>query len=88
VFSTAFRPALGPTQPPIQCVPGTLPPGVKRPGLEADHSPPSIDDVKNGRATALRPHGIVLNLLSPGTTLPFTCSHKGRGLAKDESPIQ
>jgi hypothetical protein len=33
------RPALGPTQPPIQWVPATLPLGVKRPGREADHSP-------------------------------------------------
>jgi hypothetical protein len=32
--------ALGPTQPPIQWVPGALSLGVKRPGREADHSPP------------------------------------------------
>jgi hypothetical protein len=32
------RPALGPTQPPIQWEPGALTPGVKRPGREADHS--------------------------------------------------
>jgi len=37
--------ALGPTQPPIQGVPGALW-GVKRPGREADHSPPSNDEVK------------------------------------------
>jgi len=30
---------LGPTQPAIQWVPGTLFLGVKRPGREADHSP-------------------------------------------------
>jgi hypothetical protein len=30
-----------PTQPRIQCVPGALSPGVKRPGREADHSPPT-----------------------------------------------
>jgi hypothetical protein len=35
------RPALGPTQPPIQWVPGALSLGVKRAGREADHSPPS-----------------------------------------------
>jgi hypothetical protein len=28
-------------------VPGTLPLGVKRPGREADHSPPSSAEVKN-----------------------------------------
>jgi hypothetical protein len=41
------RPALGPTQPPIQWVPGVLYPGVNRPGREADHSPPSSTEVKN-----------------------------------------
>jgi hypothetical protein len=41
------RTALGPTQPPIQCVRGVLSLGVRRPGREADHSPPSSDEVKN-----------------------------------------
>jgi hypothetical protein len=36
----------GPTQPPIQWVPGALSLGVKRPGLDADHSPPSNAEVK------------------------------------------
>jgi hypothetical protein len=36
----------GPTQPPIQWVPGTLSLGVKRLGREADHSPPSSAEVK------------------------------------------
>jgi len=40
LFSTESRPALGP-EPPIQGVPGALPPGVKRPDREADHSPTS-----------------------------------------------
>jgi hypothetical protein len=34
------------TQPPIQWVPGALTLGVKRPGREADHSPPSSVEVK------------------------------------------
>jgi len=38
--------ALGPTQPPIQWVPGAPPLGVKRPGREADHSLPSRAEVK------------------------------------------
>jgi hypothetical protein len=46
LFSTASRPALGPTQPPIQWVPGTLYPGVKQPGREADHSTPVSVEVK------------------------------------------
>jgi hypothetical protein len=46
LFTTAFRTALGPTQPPIHLVPGALSVGVKRPGREADHSPPSTAEVK------------------------------------------
>jgi hypothetical protein len=46
LFTTASRLALGPTQPPIQWVPGCLSLGVKRPGREADHSPISSADVK------------------------------------------
>jgi hypothetical protein len=38
LFATASRPALGPTQPPIQQVPN-LTPGVKRPRRDADHIP-------------------------------------------------
>jgi hypothetical protein len=36
----------GPTQPPIQWIPGALSVTVKRPGCEADHSPPSSAEVK------------------------------------------
>jgi hypothetical protein len=45
LFATASGPALGPTQPPIKWVPWALL-GVKRPGCEADHSPPSSAEVK------------------------------------------
>jgi hypothetical protein len=38
-FSISSRPALGPTQPPIQWVPGAVSPGVKRQRREAEHSP-------------------------------------------------
>jgi hypothetical protein len=47
LFATASRPALGPTQPPIQWVPGAFTLRVKRPGREADHSPPSSVEIKN-----------------------------------------
>jgi hypothetical protein len=46
LFETMFRPALRPTQPPIQWVPGVLSLGVKRQRREADHSPPSSAEVK------------------------------------------
>jgi hypothetical protein len=46
LFTTVSRTALGPTQPPIQWVPGALSLGVKQPGREADHSPPSSAEVK------------------------------------------
>jgi hypothetical protein len=46
ILSTSSRPPLGPTQPPIQWVPGALSPGMKRPGREADHSPPTSAEVK------------------------------------------
>jgi hypothetical protein len=44
--TTAFRLALGPTPPPVQGVLGALSTGVKLPGREADHSPPSSAEVK------------------------------------------
>jgi hypothetical protein len=44
------RTALGPTQPPIQWVPGALSLGVKRQGREADHSPPFSAEVNNARS--------------------------------------
>jgi hypothetical protein len=45
-FTTASRKTLGPTQPPIHSVPKAFSLGVKRPGREADHSPPSSAEVK------------------------------------------
>jgi len=36
LFTTASRTVLGPTQPPIQWVPGAVSLGVKRPGREAE----------------------------------------------------
>jgi hypothetical protein len=43
LFTAASRTALGPTQPPIQWVPGALSLGVKRPEREPDHSPSSAE---------------------------------------------
>ena len=44
-FPHPSRPALGPTQPPIQCV-ASLSRGVKRPGYGVDHPPLSSTEVK------------------------------------------
>jgi hypothetical protein len=46
LFTTKSRRALGPTQPPIEWVPGALSLGIKRPVREADHSPSSGAEVK------------------------------------------
>jgi hypothetical protein len=53
----------GPNRPTIQWVPGDLSPRLKRPVLEAGHSPPSNAEVKYGRAIRPLPislHGAVL----------------------------
>jgi hypothetical protein len=50
-FAIAFRPPLGPTQPPVQRAHGSLSPGIKRPGREIDHSPPSSAEIKNDGVT-------------------------------------
>jgi hypothetical protein len=59
------RPALGPTQPPIQWVSGGSFLGVKRPGREADHPPPYSAELKNVWSyTSIPPlilHGVVLS---------------------------
>jgi hypothetical protein len=53
---TASRPALGPTQAPIQWVLESLSLGVKQSGREAEHSLPSCAEFKNGGAILLSPH--------------------------------
>jgi hypothetical protein len=49
-------PVLGFSQPPIQWLPWALSPGVKRPGREADDSPPTSAEVKNGGSIHPLPH--------------------------------
>jgi hypothetical protein len=66
------RPVLGPTQPIIQWVHGTLSMEVKRPGRDAVHRPPSSVEINNGVAIPPLPHtysGVVVNLLSPRRNL-------------------
>jgi len=55
----------GATQSTIQLVPGALTSGIKWPGREADHLPPSSSDIKNACSytsiPSIRLHGMVLN---------------------------
>jgi hypothetical protein len=71
---TASRTALEPTHPPIQWVRGAISLGVKRPGREADQSPPSSAEVKNAwsytSTPPIRLHGVLLRKKkSTGTNL-------------------
>jgi hypothetical protein len=50
LYFTALGPVLGTTQPLIQWVPGYISPVVKRPGREAEYSPPSRAEVKQSGA--------------------------------------
>jgi hypothetical protein len=47
LFTSVFRPVLGPIQSPIQWVPRALSLEEKRPEREADHSSPSSVEVNN-----------------------------------------
>jgi hypothetical protein len=47
LLTTAFRQDLESTNSPIQWIPGALSLGVKRPGREAHHSPPSSNAMLN-----------------------------------------
>jgi hypothetical protein len=76
LFTIASRPALGSTQPPIQWLPAALSLGVKLPGREARHSPPSKcrGQRMHGTKPPLPQYVFVAwcSVKSTGTTLPFT----------------
>jgi hypothetical protein len=55
-FAIASTLALGPTQLPIQWVPGILSPELRRPGCEDYHSPASSAEVKNTWSYTSTPH--------------------------------
>jgi hypothetical protein len=62
LLTTASRTALGPTQPPLQWIPGALSLGVKRPGREADHSPPSSFEVNDAWSYTSTPQYVFMAL--------------------------
>jgi len=72
LLTTTSRLALGPTQPPIPWVPGALSFGVKRPGREANHLPPSSAEIKN---------------VWIYTSIPHTPSERGAQLKKAQGQI-
>jgi hypothetical protein len=59
LFITVSRPALRPTQSPRQWVARTLSVVVKRPGREADHSPPSTAEVNAWSYTSTLPYAFM-----------------------------
>jgi hypothetical protein len=56
LYSAPSRPALKPTQPPIQWVPGEIYPGDKAAGAWSWHLPPSSVEAKNGGAILALSH--------------------------------
>jgi hypothetical protein len=60
LFTTAFRTALGPTQPPIQWVPKALTVEVKWPGREVDYSPVWCRDQRMSGAIPLLPQYVFM----------------------------
>jgi hypothetical protein len=50
LFSIASGPALRPKSSPIQWVQSAISMGLKGPGREAEHSPPTSTEIKNGGA--------------------------------------
>jgi hypothetical protein len=65
LFATASRPALEPTQPPIEWVPGALSPRVKRPGVRLTIHLHSVPRLRMLEALPpfpyIRLHGVVFN---------------------------
>jgi len=55
ILATVSRPALGPTQPPVQWILGAPSLRVEQPECEADHSSPVVRRLRMHRATPPHP---------------------------------
>jgi hypothetical protein len=77
----SLRPALGHTQPPNQWVPVSPSLEVKRPGREADHSPPSSAEGKECVElylhSPIRLHGVMLSEAQGQLYLYLTFTNQG-----------
>jgi hypothetical protein len=81
-FPHLSRPAPGHTQPPVQWVPG-LSRGQRRPGRDADHTPPSSAEVKKELSyTSTHPVG------PPGPVTGFPLSFTRSSLSTHSSSLQ
>jgi hypothetical protein len=90
LFSTSSRPTLGPTQPPIQWVLGALSPGLKKPGREADHLPPTRVEVKQHGSIHPLPHTSSWSsakLVKHRDNFAFTLVYKRRNLVFSYHPF-
>jgi hypothetical protein len=71
LFAITSKPTLGPSQPPLQLVPGAVSPDLWQQGRKADDSPPPSAEVQNARAIpppAVRLRDVMLILFSRGIT--------------------
>jgi hypothetical protein len=83
LFDTVSRPALVPTQPPIQWVPGALSLVVKRQRREAYQSPPRSKNAWSYTSTpSIRLQGVVLKLSTGKTLLVSLPIHRKEPLRK------
>jgi hypothetical protein len=88
-FSHTSRPALGPTQPPVQWIPG-LSRGVKRPGRGADHPPLLTPRSRKSRAIPLLPSGPLVGCIGwplPLPSLTQLLAFTGYSVCYDEEDI-
>jgi hypothetical protein len=74
-ISTASMPVMSPTEPPIPQVPEALSRGIKRPGLEAEHSPSCSAGLKNGGAVPQTPPPPSLNDVTFSTFVIWLLIH-------------